>query len=359
MHPFVPLTQFHGCRNAKGQQTRVEDTRAAANAFRRYMLAGPKVRYFQSFDLVCVPYPSRYGLRNAFSRERLVEYVHIQNRLFVVQFDTNDGLKTLLVSPSDHERGGETPFFRRLQDKTPAMMQRLIVKRQSTVPEVISRIGLKPEDIDYITYDHLHTQDLRRWLGSDRQAGIFPHAKLIVHHREWESAKDLNPYQADWYCPNGIDSIPEHKIIHFDGDIMLGDGVALIHTPGHTEGNHSIVVHTDEGLWVISENGISVDSYAPLLSKAAGVADYARVIGTEVIINGNTLENSIDQYISMVQEKTIAGPSKRDPRFPNIFPSSEMTPYWLFPGTTPGFYVGAAKHGKISLLSGVPVPSPL
>lgn len=352
MHQFAPITHFHGSRNAKGQQARVEDTRAAAQAFRKHMLAGPKVRYFRSFDLVCIPYPSRYGLRNAFSRERLVEYVHIQNRLFVVQFDTGDGIRTLLVSPSDHERNGETPFFRRLQDKTPGFVQRLIVKRQDTVPGIIARIGLKPEDIDYITYDHLHTQDVRRWLGTDRQAALFPNARLLVHHREWASALDLNPYQADWYCPGGISSIPPEKVIQFDGDIMLGDGIALIHTPGHTEGNHSIVVHTDEGLWVTSENGISVDAYAPLLSRAAGVADYARTIGTEVIINGNTLENSLDQYISMVQEKTIAGPSGRDPRFPNIFPSSEMTPFWLFPGTTPGFYVGEARHGILALPAG-------
>ena len=213
---------------------------------------------------------------------------------------------------------------------------------------MLARIGLAPEDVDYITYDHLHTQDVRRWLGSDSEASLFPNAKLIVHHREWASAHDLNPYQADWYCRNGIAGVADNRVIQFDGSIMLGDGVALVHTPGHTEGNHSIVVHTDEGLWVTSENGISVDSYAPTLSTASGVADYANTLGIEAIINGNTLENSIDQYISMVQEKTIAGQSKRDPRFPNVFPSSEMTPFALFPGTSPAFYVGHARHGSLS-----------
>lgn len=349
MTTFKQITDFDGSREAHGQQSRVEDTRAAAGDFRKAMLAGPKARYFRSFDLVRVPYPSRYGLRNAFSRERWVEFIHLQNRLFVVQFDTPEGTKTLLVSPSDHERGGETPFFRRLQDKNPEVLSNLIVKRQTTVPEIIASIGLKPEDIDYITYDHLHTQDVRRWLGTNMEPALFPNAKLLVHWREWESTLDLNPYQADWYCPNGIAGIPDDKVIKFDGSIMLGDGVALVHTPGHTEGNHSIVVHTDEGLWVTSENGVSVDAYAPELSTASGVADYAKTLGTEVIINGNTLENSVDQYISMVQEKTIAGPSKRDPRFPNVFPSSEMTPFWAFPGTKPAFYVGEAHHGQLKL----------
>lgn len=312
------------------------------------MLSGPKARYFESFNLVKVPYPVRYGLRNAFSRERLVEYMHIQNRLFVVQFDTPQGLKTMLTSPSDHERNGETPFFRRLQDRTANWLTKILINRQNTVPEVLTRLGLNPEDIDYITYDHLHTQDIRRWLGTDNAPGLFPNAKLLVHWREWESTKDLNPYQADWYCPSGIAGVPQDKVICFDGSIMLGDGVALMHTPGHTEGNHSIVVHTDEGLWVTSENGVSVDAYAPLLSTAAGVAEYAQMIGTEVIINGNTLENAVDQYISMVQEATVAGPSKRDPRFPNVFPSSEMTAFWMFPGTRPAFYVGHARHGTLA-----------
>jgi len=296
---------------------------------------------------VKVPYPTRYGLRNAFSRERLVEFMHLVNRLFVVQFDTSDGLKTMLVSPSDHERNGKTPFFARLQEAAPAALEALIAKRYTTVPKVVESLGLKPEDIDYITYDHLHTQDVRRWLGTEDEPAIFPNAKLLIMRRECECALDLNPYQADWYCPNGLAGIADEKIIKLDGDTMVGDGVALLHTPGHTEGNHSIVVHTDDGLWVTSENGISVDSYAPELSTAAGVAKYAKAIGTEVIINANTLEDSIDQYISMVQEKTVAGPSLRDGRYPNIFPSSEMTPFWAFPGTKPSFYVGEAKHGAL------------
>ena len=92
---------------------------------------------------------------------------------------------------------------------------------------------------------------------------------------------------------------------------------------------------------------VSGDAYAPKLSTLWGVADYAKAIDTEVIINGNTLENSVDQYISMVQELTIAGPSKRDARFPNFFPSSELTPSWMFPGTKPAFLVSHAVHGSL------------
>lgn len=344
---FRALGHFDGTRDAAGQQARVEDTRAASEDFRRDLLRGPKVRYFRSFDLITAPYPTRYGLRNAFARERWVQYLHIRNRMFVVQFDTDEGLKTLLVSPTDHERAIETPFFRRLADRTPRFVIERIRRVHATVPAVLERIGLAPEAVDYITYDHLHTQDLRRWLGSDNEPGLFPNARLLVHRREWTSVRDLNPYQADWYCPNGTAGIDESRVLCFDGAVELGGGCALVHTPGHTEGNHSIVVHTDEGLWVTSENGISVDCYAPELSTLAGVRHYARAIGSEVILNGNTLENANDQYVSMVQEKTIAGPSARDPRYPNVFPSSELVPFWAFPGTRPSFGVGEVRHGEL------------
>lgn len=347
MGDFAPIGEFNNCREQLGQQGRVEDTRAAAQDFRKRMLDSPKVRYFESFDLIKLIFPTAYGLRNAYSAERFNKYLYITNRMYVVQFDTADGVKTLLVSPSDHERNGETPFFRRLQDGTPDMVVNRLIHRYATVSQVLEHIGLNPEDVDYITYDHLHTQDVRRLLGTDDEPALLPNARLLVHAQELASALDLNPYQRDWYCPQGLKGIPDDKIMRFEHSIMLGDGVALVHTPGHTEGNHSIVVHTDEGLWVTSENGISVDAYAPQLSTVWGLADYARTIGSEVIINGNTLESAVDQYISMVQELTIAGPSQRDPRYPNVFPSSELTHSILFPGTKPSFSVKHAVHGKL------------
>lgn len=346
MAQFSSIGDFGVARKAARPQVRVEDVRAAAADFRRQMLACGKVRYYKSFDLVQVPYPSYYGFLSAYKHRHRLQYLNLRNRLFVCQYDTDEGVKTLLISPSDYERNRETPFFKRLADGNPQWMERFVMKRLGTVEGALDSIGIKPEQVDYITYDHLHTQDVRRWLGTDKEPAVFPNAKLIVHRQEWESTLALTPIQADWYCPNGIAGISEDKVILVEGDLQLGEGVAMVHTPGHTEGNHSMVVHTDEGLWVTSENGVSVDSYVPERSRIPGLAAYARATGTEVILNGNTLENSIDQYISMVQEKTIAGPSARNADYPNVFPSSEMTPFWGNPMARPLHYVGSAEHGS-------------
>src|SRR5690606_11675347 len=120
---------------------------------------------------------------------------------------------------------------------------------------------------------------------------------------------------------------------------------ALISTRGHTEGNHSIVVRTPVGLMVTSENGVGPDSYAPLKSPIPGLRKFTRATGAEVILNGNTLEGSVDQYISTVQEREIAGASKRFPDFPSIVASSEATSYWMFPGVRPAVQLGELEFG--------------
>ena len=64
-----------------------------------------------------------------------------------------------------------------------------------------------------------------------------------------------------------------------------------------------------------------------------------------MILNGNTLEGGLDQYLSMVQEKEIAGKSIRDSDFYNVVNSSELTAYWAFPGIKPTFSFGDLKFG--------------
>lgn len=345
---FQRLTHFDGARDAARPLDRVANVKQAAIDFRRDMLARKPVLHYASFELVRVPYPSKFAYLNVYSGPSA--FVHLCNTMFVVQFESSEGIKTLLVGPSDWENQRDTPFFKQLSDRAgplKGVMENLISRKTDTVPGVLARIGLKPEDVDYITYDHLHTQNLRRWLGADGQPAFLPNAKLLVMREEWECTQSLIPWQNQWFCPHGIDGVPSDKVILLDHDVMLGEGVALIKTKGHTEGNHSIVVHADGQLFVTSENGVSLDAYAPLQSRVPGVASYARRTGAEVVLNGNTQEYAVDQYISMVQEKAIAGESRRLPGWPNLAPSSESAGFWMFPRTSPTVRVGQLQFGSL------------
>ena len=337
---------FTGAREHAAPQGRLNAIVEACKPFREELLSHAPVPYYQSFDLVRAPYPRRYALKDACTVP--IPYVHILNRVFVVQFQSDDGLKSMLVSPSDYRRNSETPFFKNLTLSFGALrdqLQPLMAPELGTVESSLAQVGILPEQVDYITYDHLHTQDIRRWLGTSDTPAYFPNAKLLVMRQEWESTKALLPPQKQWYCPEGIAGVSMDKIVLLDSDVILGRGVALVQTPGHTERNHSIVVRTPEGLFVTSENGVGPDSYAPRKSRIPGLRKYAETSGIDVILNSNTLERGLDQYISMIQEREIAGTSQRNPDFYNVVNSSELTAYWMFPGIVPTFAFGPVKFG--------------
>ena len=342
------LIHFDGARDPSTPTDRLRELRRRALGFREELLAGPQVTYYRSLDLVRVPYPTRY----AFWRASRVPtpLLHIVNRLFVVQFRAGDALKTLLISPSDIAANKATPFFAELASKARLLGrfgERLLAPIYGTVEERLAEVGLQPADVDYISYGHLHTQDIRSWFGANGASGYFPNAKLLVTRQEWASVAGLLPPHAQWYVPGGCESLDPARVVLLDHDVRLGEGIALVRTPGHTEGNHSFVVHTPEGLLVTSENGVSADNYAPLRSRIPGVAEHARRTGAEVVLNGNTLEGANEQYLSMVQEKEIAGPSQRDPNFYNVLPSSELRAYWAFPGVKPTFSFPELEYGRL------------
>lgn len=338
------IPDFDGARDAPGPAHRLAEVRRRGKLFREKMLTESDVVFYRSINLITVPFPVKYGLRDA--AISISPFISIFNRLFVVQYNTSAGLKTLLFSPSDSMADEKTPFFQTLLN-TPLrpIIEPLLVPFRRTVQEALALTGIKPEQVDYISYDHLHTQDIRQWLGTNGSPGVFPNAKLLVMKHEWASANALLPSQALWYCPNGIAGVDPKKIVQLDGTTKLGDGLSLLHTPGHTEGNHSLVAKTPEGLFVTSENGVCADSYAPQHSKIPGVKKHAERYGVDIIMNANTLENSNDQYISMDLERTVAGPSQRNPKFYNMAPSSELTHSYLFPFMKPTFSFGELEFG--------------
>jgi hypothetical protein len=343
-----PVDHFEGAREASSPRDRLAEVKRRAASFREEMLDAEPVPYYRSFGLRRVPYPVRYAFAGAV--RTVTPYIHILNRLTVVRLPTSEGPKTLLISPSDVDRNRETPFFKRLAEQIRFLGEpgeRLLSPVLGTVEASLQTIGMDPACVDYISYDHLHTQDIRRWLGTNGQPGLFPNARLLVQRQEWVSAHGLLPSQADWYCPGGLEGVSADRIVLLDGDVKLGDGVAIVRTPGHTEGNHSFVVRTEEGLMVTSENGVGPDSYAPLRSSLPGLRKYAQRTGVEVILNSNTLESSVDQYISMVMEREIAGRSVRNPDFYNVVPSSEFAGYWAFPGLKPSFSFGDLLFGSL------------
>ena len=150
-----------------------------------------------------------------------------------------------------------------------------------------------------------------------------------------------------WYVPGGMDKVIDDDLVLLDGDVELGVGVAIVATPGHTDGNQSLCINTPDGIWVSSENGVCADSWHPQLSKIPGVRKYAEFFNREVVLNSNTLEDSIEQYDSMIKEKALADQNRRNPRWLNVFPSSEMESWKRQWPVVPTFVYGGMNYGRV------------
>ncbi|HEU5035036.1 MAG TPA: hypothetical protein VFT62_09810 [Mycobacteriales bacterium] len=355
-----PIPEFDGVHDVWPRGARLQAVREAAAAYKRRFKSQGQVRAVQSVDIAAAPYPVNYAFHDAVSVPTL-PLISMINRMIVVQYDDWSGTpRTLVFEPTVPDGSAEAPFYRNLQkvmSKVPAsrLFERVVLKYYNEPADVLAKLGLTGEDIDFCTFDHLHVQDPRMILGSTEviegeaapRSPLFGRARMLVHSRELATLQSLHPMQWAWYVEDGLRGVDPDKFVTFDGDIELGPGIALLWTPGHTDGNHSLVINTADGVWVSSENGISLDNWQPELSKIPGVRRYAESFGREVCPNANTLEDSLDQYDSMVKEKTLADPCPRDPRWLQILPSTELAPWKRFWPVVPTFAHGGISYGEI------------
>jgi hypothetical protein len=358
-----PFHEFDEANETWPRGDRPAAIREAAVEFRaRFATADNQVRAARTVPIASAGYPLKFAFGGAAMGPN--PYINIVNRLQVIQYEDFEGnLRTLAYEPTVTDGPQEAPFYEQQIEqlrKLPGgagdwLAYNVLSKIWHTVESALAETGLRPEDVDFVSFDHLHVQDVRFILGSEQPPPghpeavrpLFPNAKLLTQRREWDTFASLHPMQWAWYVKDGIEGVNEDNVVLLDGDVELGRGVALVWTPGHTDGNHSLCINTPGGVWVSSENGVAADNWHPHLSKIPGVRRSAEFFGREVILNSNTLEDSIDQYDSMIKEKALADANHRDPRYQNVLPSSEMANWKRQWPVVPTFTFGGIEYGAI------------
>lgn len=351
-----PAHEFEEAHRVWPRGDRPAALREAAVEFRRRFTDQGQVRAVRTVDLVTAGYPTVFAFHGA--ARHLNPYVSILNRLVVVQFADFEGRsRTLVWEPTVPDGSAAAPFYAQLEQRFGEYLSRnVLTTEHHTIEGALELLGLAPEDVDYVSFDHLHVQDLRRIVGTTRAPEgrdepwppLFPNARFVFQRREVDTFRSVHPTQWAWYVPGGMDDLIEESLVLVDGDVELGVGVALMWTPGHTDGNQSLCLSTPEGVWVSSENGVAADSWQPHLSQIPGVRKWAEFFGREVVMNANTLEDSVDQYDSMIKEKALADASRRDPRWLNVFPSSELAPHKRQWPVVPTFLHGGINYGRVA-----------
>jgi hypothetical protein len=341
-------TRIHDLDAAWGEPhagAQLRAVRRTASTLRERFAAGPRCIAVRTLPLATLAYPTKFAFAGAASVPwPLVSMTH---RCLLVQLWQKGELKNLLFNPTDIEAARATPYLAKLAAQFGERLTDLIGKRFEPLEDQLARLGLLPADIDYVAFDHFHTQDLRRLLGTASAPPRFPNAKLLAPRVEWEDWNDVHPFQRAWYIADGKRGVRMDNVALLQGDHEIGDGVWLLRTPGHTSGNQTLFVNTASGVWGISENGTCADNWSPLASKIRGVRAAAKKQGVDIVMNMNTPELGAIQYTSMVLESTIVDRVGRAPAFVQMFPSSEVTASLIAPGLEPTIVHRAIEHGEV------------
>jgi len=354
---FLRLDLLDAAWTAHGHGRRLAAALEGAKALRSHLLADKTVLSVRTLPLTTLLYPTRFALGGAALSP--APYVSLTHRCLVVRFRQGEATRTLLFNPSDILRARTTPYFARMIDRFGERLSNLAAQSFAPLEAQLARLGLGARDIDYVAFDHFHTQDLRGLLGTTdgRLSARFPNATLLAPRAEWEQWDDLHPMQRAWFVEEGRMGVETGRVCLTDGDFVLGEGVALVRTPGHTVGNQTLFLKTDRGLWGCSENGTCADNWSPRHSRIAGVANAARQGDLDVVLNLNTPEYGADQYTSMMIERTVVDPVAHAPEFVQMFSSSEVTPSALAPGLSPSLEHHRIEHGPPPATAPGPTPA--
>jgi len=115
--------------------------REAAPGFRAWFRGTGMPDWIGTFDLVLLPYPTRFGLfRAAISP---TPYLSLTHRMVVVRWREPDGKsRVLLFEPTDVELARRTPYFARLRESTPPAFERAFARPLGDVVSHLRSVGI-------------------------------------------------------------------------------------------------------------------------------------------------------------------------------------------------------------------------
>ncbi|MDQ1280459.1 MAG: hypothetical protein QG670_1722 [Thermoproteota archaeon] len=125
----------------------------------------------------------------------------------------------------------------------------------------LKKLGISPSDIDIVIVSHAH------WDHS-LNLDLFQKATIVINAKEFDFIHRVD--ENNWATPRIIASLLDSmKIRKTVGDQDIFDDVRVIETPGHSVGHQAVLIKTDEGPVLFTQDAIPT-----LRSYHRGIPDY-------------------------------------------------------------------------------------
>lgn len=112
----------------------------------------------------------------------------------------------------------------------------------ATFEEALSKVGIKPDDVDMVIHTHLQWDHC----GNTRKC---KNAKLVASETEYKFALSPHPILAPTYKKSLLTGLTFSLV---DGYHEVAPGIEIIPAPGHTPGTIAVAVNTDKGKAIIT-----------------------------------------------------------------------------------------------------------
>lgn len=125
------------------------------------------------------------------------------------------------------------------------------VTEESNVEQSLQKLGLTPNDIDFILMTHMHFDHacgLTKWEG-ERLVSVFPNAQIVTSQVEWDEMRQPNIRSRNTYWKENWEAIAG-QVVTFEQETEIVSGIKMVHTGGHSDG-HSIVLIESNGETVV------------------------------------------------------------------------------------------------------------
>jgi N-acyl homoserine lactone hydrolase len=121
--------------------------------------------------------------------------------------------------------------------------------------ELLKQLAVKPDQVSLVVCTHLHYDHC----GTNRR---FERARIVVQRVELAYALDpvAHLMRREYFAPTGGFTPPydPDRLELLDGDTDLGDGLTVLHLPGHTPGSQGVMVETSRGMLALAGDQIMV-----------------------------------------------------------------------------------------------------